>query len=85
MLVPVSDVLPNLPLAGDGLPRPRAMAGLSRHQERPDIGKIENRAPSIARMFLDRVAATPNAEAFRFRPRRVDERHLATGRRPGRG
>ena len=42
------------------------MAGLSRHQERPDIGKIENRAPSIARMFLDRVAATPNAEAFRF-------------------
>ena len=42
------------------------MANLSRHQERPDIGKIENRAPSIARMFLDRVAATPNAEAFRF-------------------
>ena len=30
------------------------------------MGKIENRAPSIARMFLDRVAATPNAEAFRF-------------------
>lgn len=34
--------------------------------ERPDFTKIENRAPSVARMFLDRVAATPNAEAFRY-------------------
>jgi len=35
-------------------------------QERPDFTKIENRAPSVARMFLDRVAATPHAEAFRY-------------------
>ena len=34
--------------------------------ERPDFTKIENRAPSVARMFLDRVAATPHAEAFRY-------------------
>lgn len=34
--------------------------------ERPDFTKIENRAPSVARMFLDRVAATPQAEAFRY-------------------
>ena len=34
--------------------------------ERPDHAKIEKRAPSVARMFLDRVAATPNAEAFRY-------------------
>lgn len=34
--------------------------------ERPDFAKIENRATSVARMFLDRVAATPNAEAFRY-------------------
>ena len=36
-------------------------------QEKPDVSKIENRAPSVARMFLDRVAATPHAEAFRHR------------------
>ena len=35
-------------------------------QERPDFTKIENRAPSVARMFLDRIAATPHAEAFRY-------------------
>jgi long-chain acyl-CoA synthetase len=35
-------------------------------QERPDFTKIENRAPSVARMFFDRVAATPKAEAFRY-------------------
>ena len=34
--------------------------------ERPDFAKIENRAPSVAQMFLDRVAATPHAEAFRY-------------------
>lgn len=34
--------------------------------ERPDFTKIDNRAPSVARMFLDRVAATPHAEAFRY-------------------
>ena len=34
--------------------------------ERPDFTKIEKRAPSVARMFLDRVAATPHSEAFRY-------------------
>ena len=34
--------------------------------ERPDYTKIEKRAPSVAQMFLDRVAATPDAEAFRY-------------------
>lgn len=34
--------------------------------ERPDLTKIENRAPSVARMFLDRVTATPHTEAFRY-------------------
>jgi len=34
--------------------------------ERPDFTKIENRAPSVARMFLARVAATPYTEAFRY-------------------
>ena len=30
------------------------------------MSKIENRAPSVPRMFFDRVAATPNSEAFRY-------------------
>ncbi len=34
--------------------------------ERPDFRKIENRAPSVAQMFVNRVAATPHAEAFRY-------------------
>ncbi|MGZ4529200.1 MAG: AMP-dependent synthetase/ligase [Mycobacterium sp.] len=34
--------------------------------ERPDLRKIENRAPSVAQMFINRVAATPHAEAFRY-------------------
>ena len=34
--------------------------------ERPDFTKIENRAPSVAQMFLNRVAATPHSEAFRY-------------------
>ena len=42
------------------------MAGLHKSQERVDIGKIENRAASVPRMFRDRVAATPNTEAFRY-------------------
>ena len=42
------------------------MAGLRKSDERPDISKIDNRAPSVPRMFLDRVAATPTAEAFRY-------------------
>ena len=42
------------------------MAGLHKTQERPDMSRIENRAPSVPRMFLDRVAASPTAEAFRY-------------------
>jgi len=42
------------------------MAGLHRSQERVDLGKIETRAASVPRMFRNRVAATPNTEAFRF-------------------
>lgn len=34
--------------------------------ERPDFSKIDNRAPSVAHMFVNRVAATPHAEAFRY-------------------
>ena len=34
--------------------------------ERPDFAKIENRAPSVAHMFLNRVATSPHAEAFRY-------------------
>lgn len=35
-------------------------------QERPDLSKIERRAPSVAHLFRNRVAATPHAEAFRY-------------------
>jgi long-chain acyl-CoA synthetase len=42
------------------------MAGLRKSQEQPDLSKIDNRAPSVPRMFLDRVAATPTSEAFRY-------------------
>ncbi|MCB0933065.1 MAG: long-chain fatty acid--CoA ligase [Mycobacterium sp.] len=42
------------------------MAGLHKSQERFDLSKIENRVASVPRMFLDRVAATPNSEAFRY-------------------
>ena len=42
------------------------MAGLHKSQERVDVSKIENRAVSVPRMFRDRVAATPNTEAFRY-------------------
>lgn len=34
--------------------------------ERPDLSKIEHRAPSVAHLFRSRVAATPHAEAFRY-------------------
>jgi long-chain acyl-CoA synthetase len=30
------------------------------------LAKIEHRAPSVARLFFDRVTATPHAEAFRY-------------------
>ena len=42
------------------------MAGLHKSQERLDVSKIENRPESVPRLFRDRVAATPNAEAFRY-------------------
>ncbi len=42
------------------------MAGLHKSQERLDLAKIENRAESVPRLFRDRVAATPNNEAFRY-------------------
>ncbi|MFK5634845.1 AMP-dependent synthetase/ligase [Ornithinimicrobium sp. LYQ103] len=34
--------------------------------EKVDLSLIENRAPSVAHMFRDRVAALPDAEAFRY-------------------
>ena len=42
------------------------MTGRSAAEEKPDLSKIEKRPSSVARMFLDRVAATPHAEAFRY-------------------
>ena len=30
--------------------------------EKPDYAKIDRRAPSVARLFFDRVAATPHAK-----------------------
>ncbi len=42
------------------------MTGSLAAKEKPDLFKIEQRAPSVAQMFLDRVAATPQAEAFRY-------------------
>ncbi|MEU5841174.1 long-chain fatty acid--CoA ligase [Rhodococcus sp. NPDC047139] len=35
-------------------------------EEKIDRGVIDNRSPSVARLLLDRVAATPDAESFRF-------------------
>jgi long-chain acyl-CoA synthetase len=42
------------------------MAGLHKSQERLDTSVISSRASSVPRMFLDRIAATPTAEAFRY-------------------
>ena len=42
------------------------MTGVLAAQEKPDLSKIEKRAASVAQMFVDRVAATPQAEAFRY-------------------
>ena len=42
------------------------MAGLHSSQERVNLSKIETRAESVPRMFRNRVAATPNTEAFRY-------------------
>ncbi|MFD6896636.1 AMP-dependent synthetase/ligase [Rhodococcus sp. NPDC060086] len=35
-------------------------------EEKVDHAKIEKRAPSVARLFIDRVTASPEAEAFRY-------------------
>ncbi|MGN0125537.1 MAG: AMP-binding protein, partial [Rhodococcus sp. (in: high G+C Gram-positive bacteria)] len=35
-------------------------------EEKVDRAVIDKRAPSVARLLIDRVAATPDAEAFRF-------------------
>ena len=42
------------------------MARLQLADESPDQTKIDNRAASVARLFANRVAATPRAEAFRY-------------------
>ncbi|MGV9735880.1 AMP-dependent synthetase/ligase [Rhodococcus aetherivorans] len=42
------------------------MAALRVADEPVDTSKLDNRAPSVARLFVDRVAATPEAEAFRY-------------------
>jgi long-chain acyl-CoA synthetase len=42
------------------------MPGLRGADEAPDPTNIENRESSVARLFVDRVAATPQAEAFRY-------------------
>lgn len=42
------------------------MTAIAASAERPDFAKIENRAPSVAHMFLNRVAASPHREAFRY-------------------
>jgi long-chain acyl-CoA synthetase len=34
-------------------------------QSADELAVIEGRAPNVARMFLDRVEATPDREAFR--------------------
>lgn len=42
------------------------MTFLRESEELPDLVKIEERASSVAQMLVDRITATPNAEAFRF-------------------
>ncbi|MET8874455.1 long-chain fatty acid--CoA ligase [Nocardia sp. NPDC004604] len=42
------------------------MTFLRESEEPPDLSKIEKRASSVAQMLVDRVAATPAAEAFRY-------------------
>ncbi len=42
------------------------MPGVRRAEEPPGPTKIENRESTVARLFVDRVAATPHAEAFRY-------------------
>lgn len=42
------------------------MTFLRESEEPSDLSRIEKRAPSVAQMLVDRVAATPDGEAFRF-------------------
>ncbi|MDM7489365.1 AMP-dependent synthetase/ligase [Rhodococcus sp. CSLK01-03] len=42
------------------------MTALRISDEPVDHSKIEKRAPSVAQLFLDRIAASPGTEAFRF-------------------
>ena len=39
---------------------------MSVKDEKPDLAVIDGRAPSVAHLFVDRVAATPRSEAFRY-------------------
>ena len=39
--------------------------GMSATDEKVDRSRIENRAPSVAHMFRERVVALPDGEAFR--------------------
>lgn len=42
------------------------MTFLRESEELSDLSKIEDRASSVAQMLVDRITATPDAEAFRF-------------------
>ncbi|MEZ5151907.1 AMP-dependent synthetase/ligase [Rhodococcus zopfii] len=42
------------------------MTVLSKSDEAVDYSKVEQRAPSLARLFIDRVTSNPDDEAFRF-------------------
>ncbi|MEV6098964.1 long-chain fatty acid--CoA ligase [Nocardia sp. NPDC051981] len=42
------------------------MTFLRQSEELTDLSKIEDRASSVAQMLVDRIAETPEAEAFRF-------------------
>ncbi|MEE2058048.1 AMP-dependent synthetase/ligase [Rhodococcus artemisiae] len=42
------------------------MTTMRASEEKVDHAKIEKRAPSVARLFIDRVTATPDDEAFRY-------------------
>src|SRR6516164_1792313 len=54
------------PTVFDSAPMDCSMNTPFASMERPDFTKIENHAPSVAHMFLNRVTATPHAEAFRY-------------------
>ena len=56
----------SIPHAANGHLLDSVHDGLRGAEEAPDPTKIENRASSVSRLFVDRVAATPQAEAFRY-------------------